>query len=92
MAKLTFETDFVHHPLHYFSLLCVFVLGLWGLFWFNYNPILQVLIVVSLGVAYVVWGIIHHWQHGDLHVKIVFEYILMAVLVGLMFTSIVLRT
>lgn len=88
---MTFEKDFVRHPLHYFSLLCMFVLGLWGLFWFNYNPTLQVLIVVSLGVSYVVWGIIHHWEHRDLHLKIVFEYVLMAVFVVLMFTSLVLK-
>ncbi|KKU89268.1 MAG: hypothetical protein UY20_C0014G0011, partial [Candidatus Yanofskybacteria bacterium GW2011_GWA1_48_10] len=28
---MTFEKDFTHHPLHYFTLLCVMLVGLWGI-------------------------------------------------------------
>jgi hypothetical protein len=92
MTDMKFEKDFAHHPLHYFSLLCVLVLGLWGIFWFDYSRTVQVGIVVSLGVSYTVWGIIHHWQHKDLHLKIIAEYVLVASFAVLMFASLMLRT
>lgn len=40
------------------------------------NPTLQFTIGVTTSVAYVFWGIIHHALNGDLHAKIVIEYIL----------------
>jgi len=91
MAQLNFETDFARHPLHYFTLLCVLLAGLWGIFWFDHNAALQLGIVISLGVAYVVWGMVHHWYHRDLHVKIVLEYVLMASLAVLIFASLLVR-
>lgn len=91
MARLNFESDFAHHPLHYFTLLCILLVGLWGLFWFDYNPAIQLGIVISLGAAYVVWGVVHHFYHGDLHLKIIAEYVLMAILAVLIFGSILFR-
>lgn len=91
MAHINFETDFAHHPLHYFTLLCILLAGLWGIFWFNYSPALQLGIVISLGVSYVVWGMVHHWYHRDLHIKIIFEYVLVAVLAVLIFASLLFR-
>lgn len=88
---MTFERDFAHHPLHYFTLLCILLVGLWGIFWFSYNPMLQMGILVSLAVSYVVWGVVHHHQHRDLHVKIVFEYLLVAIFATLIFASLILR-
>lgn len=91
MARISFESDFAHHPLHYFTLLCILLVGLWGLFWFDYNPAIQLGIVISLGVAYVVWGIVHHLYHRDLHLKIILEYVLMATLAVLIFGSLLFR-
>jgi len=45
-----------------------------------------------MSAAYVVWGIIHHHQHRDLHVKIVSEYLLMAILAVLIVGSLIYRT
>lgn len=92
MAHDSFEKDFSHHPIHYFTLLCVMLTGLWGLFWFGSDPFIQIAIVISMAVSYVVWGVIHHKLHSDLHIKIVMEYILMAMLSVLIFTSLILRT
>lgn len=91
MAQINFETDFAKHPLHYFTLLCIMLAGLWGIFWFDHLPALQFGIVVSLGVSYVVWGIIHHWFHKDLHLKIVLEYALIAIMAVLIFGSLLFR-
>lgn len=92
MSKINFEKDFAHHPLHYFTLLCVLSVGLWGIFWFNYQPATQLAIIIIVSIAYVIWGISHHQAHRDLHLKIVFEYILVAVLGILIFGSLLLRT
>ncbi len=91
MARLTFETDFARHPLHYFTLLCILLAGLWGIFWFDHNQALQLGIMVSLAISYVVWGIVHHLYHRDLHIKIIFEYVLVAVFAVLVFASILFR-
>lgn len=92
MSTPAFERDFAHHPIHYFTLVCILAIGLWGLFWFDYYQPLQLAIVISMSISYVVWGIVHHWLHRDLHVKIVCEYALMALLSVLVFGSLILRT
>ena len=89
---MTFEKDFAHHPLHYFTLLCVMLVGLWGIFWFSYHRSLQLGILVSMAASYVIWGVIHHAHHRDLHIKIIFEYLLVAILAVLIFASLILRT
>ncbi len=89
---MTFEKDFAHHPLHYFVLLCLLMVGLWGLFWFDYSPLIQLAILVSMSVSYVTWGIVHHWHHRDLHIKIVFEYLVIAIFAVLLFASLLLKT
>jgi len=40
------------------------------------NTSMQVLIGILLSVLYVTWGIIHHAMKGDLHPKVVVEYLL----------------
>ena len=89
---MTFEKDFAHHPLHYFVLLCLLMVGLWGLFWFDYSPLIQLAILVSMSASYVTWGIVHHWHHRDLHIKIVFEYLVIAIFAVLLFASLLLKT
>ncbi len=91
MDQQSFERDFARHPVHYFTLLCVMLTGLWGIFWFDYYHPLQIAIVVSMGVSYVVWGIIHHTLHKDIHLKIVMEYLLVAVLAIFIFVSLIVR-
>lgn len=92
MSNLTFEKDFSNHPLHYFVLLSIMLIGLWGIFWFNYYRPLQLAILVSMAIAYIIWGIVHHVQHKDLHPKIIFEYVLVSVLVVLIFASLLLHS
>jgi hypothetical protein len=92
MSKITFEKDFSRHPMHYFTLLSVMLVGLWGIFWFGFQPAMQLSIVISMAIAYVIWGIVHHREHKDLHIRIVFEYILVAMLGVLIFGSLLVRT
>jgi len=91
MTNIVFEKDFSHHPLHYFILLCILLVGLWGILWFDYLPLTQLVIMVCLAVSYVTWGVVHHHHHRNLHPKIVFEYVLVAILAVLAFASLTLR-
>lgn len=88
---LSFERDFVRHPLHYVNLLSLMLLGLWGLFWFDYSPPMQLSIVISMAAAYVTWGIVHHRMHRDLHIKIIFEYLLVAIFAILVYATLLYR-
>lgn len=41
----------------------------------------MIVYALLLGVcAYLIWGITHHWHRGDLHPKIVLEYLGIATL------------
>lgn len=88
---MTFERDFPQHPLHYANLVSMMLVGLWGLFWFNYSRTMQLSIATTMAIVYVTWGIIHHKQHNDLHLKIVAEYLLVALLAVLVYASLLYR-
>ncbi len=92
MNKVIFEKDLSKHPLHYFVLLCLQIIGLWGIFWFSYRPVLQFITIIYMGIGYVTWGIIHHKIHKDLHIKIVLEYILFATILITLFSSLIFRS
>lgn len=92
MSTMSFEKDFSKHPLHYFILLCTQVLGLWGIFWFSYDKLGQLLVITAMAVCYVTWGVWHHKSHRDLHIRIVFEYILVGLLSVLVFGSLLLNS
>jgi hypothetical protein len=44
------------------------------------NHFVQILLVISLGLFYAVWGILHHVIHHDLQLKIILEYSTIALL------------
>ena len=62
--------------IHYIALLVILGLGVWGFYLVRPNVSLQLLIGIATSVAYVLWGVVHHAIEGDLHHKIVIEYIL----------------
>lgn len=83
--------DIKKHANHYLILLVILDIGA-GMFYFlRFNPIYQVLVLLTTSVAYVVWGIIHHWQEDDLHLKVILEYLLLALLVDLVIISLLFR-
>lgn len=76
---------------HYLALAAVLSVGL-GLFWiFNYNRTAQIGITLALGGAYVIWGIIHQILVGELHGRIIGEYLAVATLVSLMISFLLMR-
>jgi len=75
------------HTSHYFVLISLLIVGLWGIYWFSYNSAMRLVIMFGLSVSYVSWGVVYHWYQGDLHPKIIVEYILVAMLVLLIFST-----
>lgn len=83
--------DIQHHLVHYFVLAVILNFGI-GMFWFwRFAPLYQALVVVITSGAYVAWGILHHWLEDDLHLKVFFEYLLVAILIDFILLSLLLR-
>lgn len=68
------------HLWYYAGLLIVSVLALSLLWMTAYDKALQMAVVVLLSLFYVLWGLLHHFMHHDLHIKVVLEYILIGAL------------
>lgn len=79
------------HILHY--ILLVIILGLISLLIlaFQFERILQLVFVIFLSSAYTIWGLIHHQKAGDLHPKVVTEYLLVSVLGATILILLLLR-
>lgn len=80
------------HISHYLPLLGILGAGWIAFFSFSYDQDFQVYILLSLGAAYVAWGIVHHTLHKDLSVEIIVEYISVAVLVIAVLLSVIVRS
>ena len=57
-------------------LIAILGVAVWAFLSAAPNVGLQLFIGIATAVAYVLWGIFHHAAQGDLHPKIVVEYIL----------------
>lgn len=68
------------HIVHYLSLVGILAVAFFGFVKFEYDQTFQAAIAISLGAAFVVWGLVHHHIHDDLHPKIILEYIAIAAL------------
>jgi hypothetical protein len=85
-------TKSTKHLPHYLSLYGIFAAALVGFIVFTYDRDFQVAIAISVSAAYFVWGVVHHSIHKDLDVKVVIEYLVIALfgmvaLLGLIYRS-----
>jgi hypothetical protein len=64
----------------YLVLAAVFISGIATFFFFGQTLIVRKAIVCFLVAVYVLWGVIHHYQKGDLHFRVVLEYFLIALI------------
>ena len=55
------------------------------------NPDKQFSISIYTSVAYFIWGMVHHRIEGDLHPKIVIEYLLIAIVAVLLLKGAIYR-
>lgn len=66
--------------MHTLVLFCILAGGA-AMFWYGQgNVALQLAAGIVTSVAYVAWGIIHHAIAGDLHRKVVIEYVLVGLI------------
>lgn len=89
--KIKLTDDIKLHLSHYITLLVILNIGVGAFFFFKFNPSYQAVIVVLTSASYVLWGVVHHLLCGDLHLKIVLEYILIALLANLLVLSLIFR-
>lgn len=80
---------FTKHLNHYIPLISVLLAGFAGIFLFSYDVGFQMIVIISVAISYVAWGVIHHHIHKDLHLPIVLEYVLIAAL-GVLIVSMIL--
>ena len=66
------------HLIHYLVLIIILAFNLFMFFNFTGDQTNQFLTAIIFSLIYFLWGIIHHWAEGDLHPKIVVEYLLIA--------------
>ena len=62
--------------LHFIVLSLILMGGVVSFVMLTGDVVAQQRIGIATSIAYVVWGILHHGIHGDLHPKVVIEYML----------------
>lgn len=75
---------------HFLILIIILVLGTATFFMVRGNPTAQLATGIIVSVAYVIWGVLHHAIDGDLHLKIVIEYVLVGT-IAILFLYFVMR-
>lgn len=53
--------------------------GLAAFFSFRNYPMVQLLVGIVTALSYVIWGIVHHFVDKDLNVKVIIEYLAVAI-------------
>lgn len=82
---------FAKHLPHYLLLFGILLAGFAGLILFSYDKKFQIFIAAATALTYVVWGIIHHYLHRDLHLEVFIEYVVVSALGLVILFSLILR-
>lgn len=69
-----------NHTGDYIILLLFILIGLVFFIANIFNPLRQYVIIICMGALYIAWGIFHHLRNHDFHLKIVIEYVVIAVI------------
>ncbi len=85
------EKDKYFHLLYYLILVAILGFGVVLFHLFAGYPPKQFIIVCLSALSYVVWGIVYHQIEGDLHPRIVVEYLLIAILAMLLLRGAIYR-
>lgn len=78
MKKIT--EDIKESPVHYLSLFIILFFGGFSFFYLKRNQQAQLVSVFLTSSFYFIWGVVHHLLEGDLHIRIVMEYLAMSIL------------
>ena len=73
------------HIVHYLIILGILFLGFSLFAFFGSNKTSQLIVGILIAFLYLCYGVIHHFLEHDLTIKIVVEYVLVALLVAVLF-------
>jgi hypothetical protein len=74
------RADIRHHLWYYIVTVAIFSLGLVLIALNEQNSSLQALLIAMTATCYFTWSLLHHYIHHELHLWVVIEYILIALL------------
>jgi len=77
---------------HYLVLLFILTFGAVAFFYFQRYPQAQIVSLFLTASFYVLWGIVHHYLEGNLHIRIILEYAAVAVLGFVILWTMITRT
>jgi uncharacterized membrane protein len=63
---------------HFLPLVAILIATVIGFVLFSYDRALKLALLISAGIAYFVWGLIHHYIHKDLSIEIALEYLIIS--------------
>lgn len=87
MSRKKFSKDLPH----YLPLLGIFTAAALAFWFFSYDKQFQIGVAISVAIAHVTWGIVHHYIHHDLSLIVVFEYIAVSTMGLVVLLSLILR-
>ena len=88
---ITLFSNIKSHWSHYVALLAILAFGIFSFWFFRRTPQAQVFSAFLTASFYVAWGTIHHYLEGDLHLRVILEYVAVALLGFLILFSAVNR-
>ncbi len=83
--------DIREHSGHYLVLVFILIFGALAFLYYQRFPQAQIVSLFLTASFYVLWGIIHHYLEGDLHLRIILEYVAVALLGFLVLFSLINR-
>lgn len=83
--------DIKAHLSHYLVLVFILLFGGFSFLYFQANPQAQIMSAFLTASFYVLWGIVHHLLEGNLHLRIVIEYVAVSLLGFLILYSLSVR-
>ena len=84
--------NIARHLPHYMALFGLLLAGFAGFTIFSYDKSFQMAVAIATAIAYVLWGVVHHYLHKDLHIETVVEYIAVAALGLVILFTLVIRS
>lgn len=76
---------------YYLILLVILNFGALMFYLLRFSPFYQMWVMFLTSLAYIFWGLIHHFLEEDLHPKVILEYVLIALLVNLVVMTLLFR-
>ena len=76
---------------HYIPLIGILTAGVLAFWFFSYDQQFQIGVAISVAVAHITWGIVHHAIHKDLSLAIILEYLAISALGAVVLISVILR-